>query len=227
MGKTDFPPMSEADLSRFWYCPKDNSRLQPKLERIAQNAFFRVEKDNMTNSIHNAVSLRKIPESAMQQTELLAKYMFGNLPPDIMEIDLVGCECPACQGRYAAPKMIRVLELGKSTGRALYDKQTMLATKNYGRFRVRDRFGLGRNQDQDSSQSNRGLGSLFLLGFFFGFINLFLVIILYYIMGLEMKIGNKFYPIGALILIAILGLILYFLLYFNILAPIVRSLGRF
>lgn len=227
MGKTEFPPMSEADLSRFWYCPRDNSRLQPKLERIAQNPFFRIEKDNMSNSIYNAISLRKIPESASQQTELLAKYMFGNLPLDNMEIDLVGCECPTCQGRYAAPKMIRVLDLGKSTGRALYDKQTMLATRNYGRFRLRDRFGLGKNQDQDSNQSRGGLGGLFLLGFLFGFVNLILVFILYYIMGLEMKIGNKFYPVGALLLIGILALILYLLLYFNVFAPVTHSFGRY
>lgn len=205
MGKTEFPPMSDADLSRFWYCPNDNSRLQPKLERIAQNPFFRIEKDKMSNSIYNAVSLRKIPDSAMQQTELLAKYMFGNLPSDVMEIDLVGTECPSCQGRYAAPKMIRVLELGKSTGRALYDSQTMLATKNYGRFRLIDRFGLGKTQNQDPSSSNSGMRNLFFLGFLFGFANLIVVMVLYYIMGLEMKIGKKFYPIGALILITILG----------------------
>ena len=227
MGKTQFPPMSEADLSRFWYCPKDNSRLQPKLERIAQNAFFRIEKDNMANSIYNAVSLRKIPESAIKYTELLAKYMFGNLPPDVMEIDLVGTECPMCQGRYASPKMIKVLELGKSTGRALFDNQTKAATKNYGRFRLVDRFGMGGNQNDNQNSSNRGMGGLFLLGFLFGFVNLILVLFLYYIMGLEMKIRNKFYPIGAILLIAALGGILYFLLYFNVLTPFARGFRRF
>ena len=227
MGKTDYPPMSEADLSRFWYCPKDNTRLQPKLERIAQNPFFRIQKDTMSNSIYNAISLRKIPESASQYTELLAKYMFGNLPPDVMEIDLVGTECPACQARYASPKMVRVLELGKGTGKALYDSQVMLATKNYGRFRIIDRYGLGKNQNQDQNSSNSGMRNLFLLGFFFGFANLILVLLLYYIMGLEMKIGKRFYPIGAILLIVALLGILYALLYFNILEPIVRGLRRF
>ena len=224
MGKTQFPPMSDADLSRFWYCSKDNSRLQPKLERIAQNAFFRIEKDNMGNSIYNAVSLHKIPESVTQYTELLSKYMFDNLPADVMEIDLVGTECPTCQGRYSSPKMVRVLDLGKGTGRALFDTHRRLATKNYGRFRLVDRFGLGGNQDQNSNSSRSGLGGLFLLGFFFGFFNIMLVLILYYIMGLEMKIGNKFYPIGALLLITVLGLILYFLLSSSILTPIVQRL---
>lgn len=223
MGKTEFPPMSDADLSRFWYCPKDNSRLQPKLERIAQNPFFRIEKDNIENSIHNAISLRKIPESATQYTETLAKYMFSNLPPEVMEIDLVGVECPTCQGRYASPKMIRVLELGKSYGRALFDTQTKLATKNYGRFRIVDRFGFGGNQNQDQNSSNSGMRSLLFLGFLFGFVNLILVFFLYYFMGLEMKVGNKFYPIGAIILIALLLGFLYILVYFNILSPILRN----
>ena len=226
MGRTEFPPMSDADLSRFWYCSRDNTRLQPKLERIAQNPFFRVSKDNMSNSITNAVSLRKIPESAIQTTELLAKYMFGNLPVDTVEIELVGTECSTCQTRYASPKLIRVLELGKSTGKALYDSQVMLATRNYGRFRLVDRFGLGRNQNQDQNQNRGGMRSLFLLGFFFGFANLILVLILYYIMGLEMKIGKKFYPLGPVLLIIALVGILYFLLYFNVIQPLIGGLSR-
>lgn len=225
MGRTEFPPMSDADLSRFWYCPRDNTRLQPKLERIAQNAFFRVSKDNLANSINNAVSLRKIPESAVQTTDLLAKYMFGNLPSDVVEIELVGTECQACQTRYASPKLQRVIELGKGTGRALYDSQKMLATKNYGRFRFVDRFGLGKNQNQEQNQ-NSGMRNLFFLGFFFGFTNLILVLVLYYIMGLEMKIGKKFYPIGPILLIMFLSGILYLIMYFNILAPFVYGLGR-
>lgn len=226
MGKTKYPPMSDADLSRFWYCSKDNSRLQPKLERIAQNPNFRVSKDNMSNSIFNAVSLRKIPESAVQTTELLAKYMFGNLPVDVAEIELVGTECPMCQERYSSPKLIRVLDLGKGTGKALYDSQVMLETKNYGRFRLVDRFGLGRNQDQNQS-NNTGMRNLFLLGFFFGFFNLILVILLYYIMGLEIKIGKRFYPLGPLLLITGLLGIIYLLFYFNVISPLVNGLRRF
>lgn len=225
MGKTKFPPMSDADLSRFWYCSRDNTRLQPKLERIAQNPFFRVSKDNMGNSIYNAVSLHKIPESAVQTTELLAKYMFGNLPFDVVEIELVGTECPSCQTRYASPKLKRVLDLGKSTGKALYDRQVMLATKNYGRFRLVDHFGLGKSQNQDQNQSP--MRNLFLLGFLFGFMNLILVILLYYIIGLEVKIGKKFYPIGPIILIVVLLSFFYFLLYSHFLAPITSHFGRF
>ncbi len=224
MGKTQFPPMSDADLSRFWYCPNDNSRLQPKLERIAQNAFFRIEKDNMANSIYNAVSLRKIPESATQYTELLAKYMLANLPAEVNEVDLVGTECPTCLGRYASPKMVKVLELGKGTGKALFDTHAKMATKNYGRFRIVDRFGFGGNQNQDQNSSNSGMRNLFFLGFLFGFVNLIIVFFLYYFMGLEMKIKNKFYPIGAIILIALLLGFLYTLFYFDILTPVMRGL---
>jgi hypothetical protein len=226
MVKEKFSPLSDGDLSRFWYCPEDSSRLQPKLERVAQNPFFKISRGNISTSMHNAVALRKIPESALSTTEFLINYMFENLSTDIVEIDLVGTECPTCQTRFASPKLNRVLDLhGKSTGKALYDSQKMLATKNYGRFRVVDRFGLGKDQSQTSSRS--GMRNIWFLGFFFGFANLILVMILYYIMGLEMKLGNKFIPLGPLLILFVLISIFYGLLFFNLIEPIANALRRY
>ena len=222
---TNYEPMSETDLSRFWYCPDDRTRLQPKTDRIAQNPYFRVTRENISNGVLNAASLRKIDN--VDQGLVVANYMFDN--SNFEEIELVGTICHTCQLRFSAPKLVRVLDLpGINTGRALYDAQKSLATKDYGRFRFVNHFGLGSNQNQgQGNQGRNSLRSLWFLGWFIGIGNLIAILVLYYIIGFEMKIGKKFYPLGPLVLIIILITILGSLVYFNLIEPLADALGSF
>ena len=139
---------------------------------------------------------------------------------DLREIELVGTECPSCYKRFASPKLKTVEELpGVNIGRALYDSQKKLETKYYGRIRFVNKFGLG-SQDQENQSSMGGMRGLFLLGWFIGFFYIIAVVILYYIIGMEVRVGKRYYPIGWFLIVAILLGILFILVEAQLLTPI-------
>lgn len=216
--------MSSADLSRFWYCTNDKTKLRPKTEKVAHNPYFKVNKINIEISLNNAVAIRKIPSHAIEQAKTLAQYMFDN--SELKEVELVGTECAKCQNRYASPKLYKVDELkGVNIGRALYDNEKLLATKDYGRFRFVDHFGMGRGQNQGGGR--RGMRNILFLGWFIGFGAIFAVFFLFYILGLEMKLGKKYIPLGPILLITVLLGILFFLASNSLLNPILDLFKSF
>ena len=216
--------MSAKDLSRFWYCSDDKTRLRTKTERTAHNPVFKIIKNKFETSFNNAVAIRKIPAEAKDSVEEISNYIFKN--SDLEEIELASTECPNCHKRYASPKLNKIVELpGVNIGRALYDNQKALATKDYGRFRFVNRFGLGSgNQNQGGT---RGLRGLFFLGWFIGFFYIFAVIFLYYFLGFEMKVGKRFVPVGPILVIVFLLGFLFFLVTNDLLKPIWDLISSF
>ena len=122
-------------------------------------------------------------------------------------MELISVVCSSCGRGYAAPKLKRVEGMAKTQAKALYESHQVLKTKTFGPFRFIDRYGVGQYLQRGR---DRGTGSnrwLFYI-FFLGIRTIALVLILYYIMGLEIKIGKRWILLGIIILaLSVIGLI--------------------
>jgi len=99
---TDDTALSKADLDLLWHCPNDQVRLQVYHEQSSRNPNFIISKENIAQGLHNAVSLRKIPQEATAYNQDMLDYLFTNSALDAIE--LISVKCPQCKQRYAAPR---------------------------------------------------------------------------------------------------------------------------
>ena len=98
-------PVSKKDLERFWYCPYDRTRLKPHLShKVAQNPEFIIYRNNFDQSLLNAVSLKKIPNTAIPQTRSIAEYLFAH--SDKSSLIMISTICSSCRKIYSAPKLL-------------------------------------------------------------------------------------------------------------------------
>jgi hypothetical protein len=90
-------------LKSYWFCPKDKSHLQQHVVKMAQNSFFTITKNNKETGINNAISIRKIPLEAEEQTRQLIEKLFSEY--SIEELTLVSTRCPNCLKFYSCPQI--------------------------------------------------------------------------------------------------------------------------
>ena len=199
--------MSSIDLSQFWYCPNDKIKLQNYVDRVSRESYFSVSRRHLEVGIQNAVALRKIPPEATNQTRGLLDFMFSQ-DPSIDTVELVGVVCPKCGARYSAPKVGRVEDV-VNTAKVIYESTQSIQTKEYGYFRFVNHFGLSQRTDSQTQQGSMGFRSLWWMIWMFGFRTVIAIFILYYILGLEMRVGKRWIPLGPIL---ILGGIISFLL---------------
>ncbi|MHA2223986.1 MAG: hypothetical protein ACXAC8_02205 [Candidatus Hodarchaeales archaeon] len=190
----------EKELSKYWFCPNDNSMLQIYYTKESQSPYFVLSRQNIDIGIQNAIALRKIGPEAKEQTQKLVNYIFENDPSRKM-INLVGVYCNACGAKFTAPKLKKIEEgdFSKDRARALYEQigQQALETKNYGPFRVVDHFNMGRYVRGGQQGSSRSFIWLWILGIR----TILMMIVLYYILGLQMKVGKRWLPLGPILFI--------------------------
>jgi hypothetical protein len=202
--------ITNKELSQFWYCPYDRNMLQIHHSRTAPSPYFQIFRRNIEIGVNNAVAIKKIPPEAVNQTLELINFIFEKEPAR-ETIDLVGVICPICNQGFSAPKISHIEEAAKDQARALFEQYRALETKNFGPFRIVDHFGLARGtQDESEGRQTRGLmGRLWWYIFILGFRTIIMVLFLYYILGLEMKIGKKWLPLGPILLIlSVMGLVI-------------------
>ena len=110
----------------------------------------------------------------------------------------VGVQCTVCGSQYAAPK-VKIVDgdFSKDRARALFESTRVLETKNYGPFRVVDHFGIA--SYARGNQGGRRMSFFWL--WILGIRTIIMIVFLYYILGLELKIGNRWFPIGAVLFI--------------------------
>ena len=164
-----------------------------------------------------------VSPEAENQTRELVTYMFEN--DTLLEhVELAGVICPVCGTSFSAPRLARVEDVGINVGRALYDSHAALETKDYGRFRFVDHFGLGRYSQQGEQRGGRR--SFWLWGWILGFRTLFLIILLFYILGLEMKLGKKWFPLGPVLFALAIITFIVVALTTNVLDPVNTFIRR-
>jgi hypothetical protein len=181
-----------------------------------------ITRKNMDIGIQNAIALRKIAPEAKEQTENLVKYIFEKDPTKEM-IDLVGVQCSACGAQYAAPKLRKIEdgEYSKDRARAIFESTRALETKHFGPFRVVDHFGIARYARGDQGSSRTGFFWLWILGIR----TILMMVFLYYILGLELKVGKRWLPIGAFMFIGGLIVLVFIGFYYDIFGAINDMLG--
>lgn len=213
----------EKELSRYWFCPNDRNMLQIHHMKQSQNPYFVIDRKNIDIGIQNAIALRKIAPEAEEQTHELVKFIFENDPTKEV-IDLVGVRCNACGANYSAPKLRKIEEgdFSKDRARAIFESTRALETKNFGPFRVVDHFGIGRYAREDG-QSSRGFFWLWILGLR----TILMMIFLYYILGLELKVGKRWLPLGPILFIGGLITLIFLGVYWNIFDVIDDLLGDY
>jgi len=214
----------EKELSRYWFCPNDRNMLQIHHTKQSQSPYFMITKKNIEIGIQNAIALRKIAPEAQEQTEDLVKYIF-ELDPTKEMIDLVGVHCSACGAQYAAPKLSKIVDgdYSKDRARAIFESTRALETKHFGPFRVVDHFGIARYARGGQGSSRMGFFWLWILGIR----TILMMIFLYYILGLELKVGKRWVPIGAVMFIGGLIVLVFIGFYFDIFGAINDMLGGF
>ena len=57
--------LSTQNLSNYWYCPRDRTKMIHAQHRYVNNSVFWVSRNNLTTSIQNAVAVYKLPEYAV------------------------------------------------------------------------------------------------------------------------------------------------------------------
>lgn len=212
----------EKELSRYWFCPNDQNMLQIHHTKQSQSPYFMITRKNMEIGIQNAIALRKIAPEAKEQTENLVKYIFEKDLTKEM-IDLVGVQCGACGTKYAAPKLRKIEDgdYSKDRARAIFESTRALETKHFGPFRVVDHFGIARYARGGQGRSRTGFFWLWILGIR----TIVMMIFLYYILGLELKVGKRWLPIGAVMFIGGLIALVFIGFYYDIFGAIEDMLG--
>ncbi|MFX0013680.1 MAG: hypothetical protein ACFFB2_11100 [Promethearchaeota archaeon] len=203
----------EKELSRYWFCPNDRNMLQILHTKQSQNPYFIINRKNIDIGIQNAIALRKIAPEAKEQTHELVNFIFEKDPTKEM-IDLVGVQCNVCGTGYSAPKLKKIEDgdFSKDRARALFESTRALETKNFGPFRVVDHFGIARYARGDQQSSRSGFFWLWILGLR----TILMMVFLYYILGLELKVGNRWLPLGAVLFIGGLISVIFVGFYWNL-----------
>lgn len=221
--KEFFEPLSDKDLSRYWYCPKDKVVMQINRTRLAQTPNFSIFKENIEISLHNVVAVKKIPEEAIEETKKIVDYILSH-DPNRNQIEFVSVKCPNCGDVRGAPRISKVENIkGINTGKQLYASNKKLENKEFGRFRTVDKIGLGRSSNDDSS--NRP--SMFFWAWIIGIYTFFMILIFYYILGLEMKIKDRWIPIGGIFFTGLILMILYNVIFGTLLDDFKRIVLQF
>ena len=98
--------------------------------------------------------------------------------------------------------------MAETQAKALFESNQILSTKTFGPFRFFDRFGVGQYL-QKQRESGAGSQRWLFYFLFIGIRTIAMVLILYYILGLELKIGKRWYPLGIILLaFSVIGFIL-------------------
>jgi hypothetical protein len=194
------------ELNQYWYCPKDGNKLQVYHNKRVQSPHFNIDRAYVEVGINNAVASKRIPPEAIERTWGLVELIFqGNPALDV--VDLISVYCSSCGTRYAAPKLDRVESSAKSQARALYESHQALQTKNFGPFRFIDHYGVGQYLQRERNQGAGSRRWLFYI-LFIGIRTIAMILILYYIMGLEVRLGKKWFPLGIVMLVlSVIGFI--------------------
>ncbi|MFX0062752.1 MAG: hypothetical protein ACFFC7_11280 [Candidatus Hermodarchaeota archaeon] len=223
--QTKFVPLSNEDLSRFWYCPNDKSALEIHQSRTVQSAYFTISRKNIDVGIQNAVALKKIPPEAMDQTRELIEYLFKH-DETSEKAELVGTLCPKCGTAFSAPRLARIEQVGNSIGKTLYKSQVEIKSKRFGPFRVVDHFGLGGIFRQEQRQYQSGYLGMWGIYWLLRFPAILIVVILLFVFGLQLKIGRRWLPLGLILTIfGILAFIIW-IVYTGTLASLIDLIPR-
>ena len=116
-----------------------------------------------------------------------------NLDEELDDLPLVGTYCPTCEKVSASPRINEIDNLGKNIGKSLFDQHRAMETKNHGRFRFVDHFGLSRQREDGTRDNSR----MIFYGIFWGIT----ILLLFYVIGLEMKFRNRWIPLGPLLIV--------------------------
>ncbi len=211
----------EKELNQYWYCPKDGNVLQIYHSPRVQSPYFDIYRSDVEIGINNAVASKRIPSEAIEQTQTLVDLILHR-NPTVECVELISVVCTSCGKGSAAPKLKRVEGMAKTQAQALFESHQALKTKTFGPFRFIDRYGVGQYLQRGR---DRGTGSnrwLFYM-LFLGIRTIAMVLILYYIMGLEIKIGKKWIPLGIILLILSGIGIIYLIVNSPILQGIIRG----
>jgi hypothetical protein len=203
----------ERELSRFWFCPNDRNSLQIRHTKQSENPYFTVNKKNLDIGIQNAIALKKIAPEAKEQTYDLIEFIF-DIEPSKQNVDLVGVHCTVCGAQFAAPKVTKIIDgdFSKDRARAIFESTRALETKHFGPFRVVDHFGIARYARGNQGRSRSSFFWLWILGFR----TILMMVFLYYILGLELKVGNRWIPLVVILFIGGLVGIVFIGFYFDI-----------
>lgn len=203
----------EKELSKYWFCPDDKNMLQIFHTKQSQNPYFVITRQNIDIGIQNAIALRKIAPEAKEQTREIVTLIFEK-NPFREEVNLVGVRCNICGASFSAPKLRRIVngEFSKDRARAMFESTRSLETKHFGPFRVVDHFGIGRYVRGNGRSSTRGFFWLWILGIR----TILMIVFLYYILGLELKIGKRWLPLGPILFIIGFISIIFISFYWNI-----------
>ncbi len=203
----------EKEQSKYWFCPDDKNMLQIYYTKQSQNPYFVITRQNIDMGIQNAIALRKIAPEAKEQTREIVALIFEK-DPLREEVNLVRVRCNICGASYSAPKLQKIVngEFSKDRARAMFESTRSLETKHFGPFRVVDHFGVGRFARGGRQSSMRGFFWLWILGIR----TILMIIFLYYILGLELKIGKRWLPLGPILFIFGLVAIIFISFYWNI-----------
>ncbi|MFW9780156.1 MAG: hypothetical protein ACFFE8_15010 [Candidatus Heimdallarchaeota archaeon] len=203
----------ERELSRYWFCPNDRNTLQLHHTKQSQNPYFTVNKQNLDIGIENAIALKKIAPEAKKQAYELVHFIF-DMDPTKQNVDLVGVHCTVCGAQFAAPKVMKIIDgdFSKDRARAIFESTRALETKYFGPFRVVDHFGIARYARDEQGTSRSSFFWLWILGFR----TILMMAFLYYILGLELKLGTRWVPLGLILFIGGLVGIIFIGFYFDI-----------
>ncbi|MFX1285490.1 MAG: hypothetical protein ACFFB5_17765 [Promethearchaeota archaeon] len=212
----------EKELSHYWFCPNDRNMLQIHYTKQSQNPYFVIDRKNIAIGIQNAIAMRKITPEAEEQTLELVNFIFEKDPAKEI-IDLVGVYCNSCGKIYSAPKLSKIEDgdYSKDRARAIFESTRALETKNFGPFRVVDHFGIARYARGDQGSTRTGFFWLWILGIR----TILMMILLYYILGLEVKIGKRWLPIGPVMFIGGLIALIFIGFYYDIFGAIGDMFG--
>jgi hypothetical protein len=213
--------LSDKELSQYWYCPHDRNMLQIHHSRRVQSPYFDIAKDHIELGINNAIASTRIPPEAKEQTRELVELFF-NQNPSLDCVDLVAVICPACNAGFSAPKVRKLEGVAKDQARAIFEEHRAMKTISLGPIRIVDHYGVGRYL-QDVSSGRSGNRRMWYFMLFAGLRAIILVIFLYYILGLELKIGKRWIRIGPIVLIVLIFGVVIFAVNFGFL-DIIRDL---
>ena len=194
------------ELNQYWYCPKDGNTLQIHHSRRVQSPNFEVYRSDVEIGINNAVASKRIPPNAIERTQSLVDMIFSH-NQTLDSVELTSVFCSTCGTGYAAPKIKRVDEMAKTQAQAIFESHQALKTKNFGPFRFIDRYGVGQSLQRGRDQGTGSRTWIFYI-LFIGIRTFAMILILYYILGFEVRIRKTWIPLGLILLgLSVLGFI--------------------
>jgi hypothetical protein len=96
-------PGSHDDFQRFWYCPKDKTELKIVPNPISINAYYKIEKRVIEETIMDGIASKRFPSDLFFSVKLLAEHMFSTT--ELSEVLLANTYCPTCRLSICSPKL--------------------------------------------------------------------------------------------------------------------------